>query len=205
MTTTNSYISTDEAVDYVGQNAARSTDFIDDCINAASRQIDRWCGRHFYQVTEARTFDVEELDCLELGPFNDLVSVTTLKVDANADGSYETTYGSSLYQLEPVNAALRGEPYTEIELRSGTMFPTPVYGGPENLIQITGVWGWPSVPPEVKSACRILVAEMVALENAPLGTSGGGDFGAAYVGSGTRKRAFDMLAPYRHPANFGLA
>jgi len=202
MTVTNGYLTSEEGVEYVGQNSARSASLVDDAINSVSRLIDRYCGRHFYQVTEARTFEVEELDELCFGPFNDLTTLTTLKVDADGSGSYETTITD--YQLEPYNAAISGEPYLELNLLGGTLFPSPVYGGRENLIEITGVWGWPSVPPEVKQAARFLLNEHIKLQDAPLGTVGG-EFGISYARSTMPARVADLLGPYRHPGNFGLA
>lgn len=200
------YLTLAEAIQYVGRNEARADAELEDVVTAASRLIDNYCGRHFFQRTaEARTFEVDEFDCLEFGPFNDVVSITTLKTDSNGDGTYETTISAANYVLEPYNAAVKGEPYTELELINAVTFPIPAASGRENLIQITGTWGWPSVPVEIKQACRLLVAEMAKLADAPLGVAGYGEFGVFRVSSSIPPRARQMLEPFRHPANFGLA
>lgn len=204
MAIVNGYLTLAEAISYIGANEGRADALLEEIVISASRLVDNFCGRHFYNVTEARKFEPEEPDCLEFGAFNDLTSLTTLKVDANGDGTYETTISSGNYLLEPVNAAVRGRPYTEIELLNSTLWPIKQASGREYLIEITGTWGWPSVPPEVKSATRILVAEVAKLADAPLGVVGG-EFGVYRVGYTLPPRARQMLEPLRHPANFGLA
>lgn len=200
----NGYITLDEARSYVGRQSSVDPAELEDVVTSASRLIDRHCGRHFYSKTEARTFEVDDLCELHFGPFNDLTTLTTLKTDAAGDGTYETTISASSYQLEPFNAAVRAEPYLEVWLLGTTQFPAPVYGAREDLIQITGVWGWPSVPAEVKQACRIITAEISKLQLAPLGSMGG-EFGVQYVRNQLPARAVSLLAPYRHPDNFGVA
>lgn len=208
MTITAGYLTQDEALTYV-KAANTSSEFVEDCVNTASRWIDQHCSRHFYQdgtvgTPVARTFQVDDLRCLRFGPHNDLTSISTLKTDSTGDGTYETTISASSYELGPLNAAARNEPYLTLRLFAGTEFPTSTTGR-SDLIQVTGVWGWPAVPPQVKSACRILVAEMVKLQDAPLGFAGGMEMGTAYVGSMAVKKAQMMLAPLRHPDGFGIA
>jgi hypothetical protein len=208
VTITRGLLTIDEAVSYVGKNQSVDTAELEDAVTAVSRKIERFCGRHFDQITEARTFEVEDESELELGPFNDLVSVTTLKTDSTGDGVYETTIASTAYQLEPYNAALRDEPYTELCLIDGSSWPTSssLSGtGRENVIQITGVWGWPAVPAEVKQAARHLLNFAVKLQDAPLGVAGGMDMGAVYVGGRLPPFAVDLLRPYVHPLYVGLA
>ncbi|NBW09905.1 MAG: hypothetical protein EBR82_17955 [Caulobacteraceae bacterium] len=206
MAITNGYLTLAEAVAYTGANDGRADAELEDVVTSVSRLIDNYCGRHFYQRTaEARTFEADESDCLEFGPFNDLVSITTLKTDENGDGTYETTISSSNYLLEPVNAAILGRPYRELELLNGVTWPIPPASGRDYLIQITGTWGWPAVPPEVKQAARIMVAEVSKLADAPLGVAGYGEFGVFRVSSSIPARARQLLEPLRHPDNFGIA
>lgn len=210
MTVTNGYLTAQEAATYIGRQFPDGSGILDDAITAVSRMIDRHCGRHFYTVTATRYFDTDCADELELGPYNDLVSVTTLKSDADGDGVYETTHTSDTYQLCPVGATSRApyaEPYTEIELlSSATLFPLYSATGREKPIQIVGSWGWPTaVPVEVKQAARILIAEMAALQHAPLGLAGSPEFGLSRVPSRMPARAADLLAPLVHPDHVGIA
>jgi hypothetical protein len=212
VTITDGYLTAQEASAYIGRQYPDGSGILDDVVSAVSRMIDQHCGRHFYQdgtvgTPVARVFEVEDVAELELGPFNDLVSISTLKTDDNGDGTYETTWSASNYQLCPVNAASRGaysEPYTEIDLLNGTSFPSAVASGREYLIQVTGVWGWPAVPVEVKQAARILIAEVAKLQDAPLGVAGASEFGVFRVPSQMPPVARRMLGPLVHPAHVGL-
>lgn len=208
MSITNGYLTATEAQSYTGRQTADATGILDDVVTACSRMIDRYCGRHFYTVTATRIFDAHKPHEVHLGPYNDLISITTLKSDDNGDGVYETTWTASQYQLCPVGAATRApvaEPYTEIELLSGYTFPTVVPSGREGLIEIAGSWGWPTaVPVEVKQACRILVAEVAKLQDAPFGVSGNDLTGVQYAPRQMPAAAKRLLDPYRHPDHVGI-
>lgn len=90
---------------------------------------------------------------------DDLVSVTTLKVDTDADGSFadETAYAATDYELLPRNAVDGPEahPYTCIYIPT---WSTKSIWVPTQLVEINGIWGWPSVPDRVKRACIHLTA-----------------------------------------------
>lgn len=171
---------------------------------AASRAIEQACGRHFWRTanTEVRTFTPDDYYCLKLPPFSDLVSVTTLKTDSGGDGTFETTWAASDYQLLPLNATAAPEqrPYREIKAVGSQLFPLPYLSLSRNdRVQITGVFGWPSVPYGIKQAALLLAAETFRLKDAPLGVAGFGDFGAIPVRSSAPKVAYYTL-PYKLPA-----
>ena len=208
MTITNGYITSAEAQAYTGVNLAGSTALLDDVVTASSRLIDEYCGRHFYSELTARYFDTDHPQRLTLGPFNDLSSVTSITEDRAGDGSYSTTYTAGQYQLGPVGAVTRApiaQPFTELRLLNNVTFMCAVPTGRRGLIRIDGTWGWPAVPVEVKQACRIIVAEVMKLESAPLGIVGFADFGVTRVSKSMSPRAIQMLSPYRHGGNFGVA
>ena len=205
MTITNGYITQAEAVAYVGQNLVQDTSLLDDVVEAVSRKIDRYCEREFFQTTEARTFATDDIYSLTFGSFNDLVSVTTLKTDPAGTGTFSTTIGATSYQLLPYNAPQASEPYTSLQLLGGVQWPVPTFNMRQNTVEITGVWGWPAVPFEVKQACRIMVAEIAKMQESPLGVAGFGEYGVMRVGKSLPPRAMDFLAPYRHAQSFGIA
>jgi hypothetical protein len=209
MATTN-YLTTDEARSYVGMSSAVDTLELDDVITAVSRMIDRYCGRQFFQQTAtAKYFDSPDQERIDFGPYGDCVSVSAFAYDYNDDGTYESTLTAADYQLLPVGATTRGpisEPFTGVQVLNGQPLPlAPAASGRTGLVRITGTWGWPAVPVEVKQAARILVAEVYKLSDAPLGVAGVGEFGIIRVQRQMPARALQLLAPYRHPANVGLA
>ena len=66
-----------------------------------SRQVDRFCNRQFYSLTETRDFNGPGGTTLLCG---DAVALSSLKEDTNQDGTFETTWATSDYHLWPYNA-----------------------------------------------------------------------------------------------------
>jgi hypothetical protein len=150
---------------------------------ASSRDVEQHCQRIFYRSAAAtvRTFVPTDSYCLKLPVFNDLVSVSALKTDAAGDGTFGTTWTAADYQLLPYNpsAAPEQRPYEQIDAIGGQTFPIN-YGYSrtrKDRVQITGVFGWPSVPRLVREATLLLAAETFKLKEAPFGIAGGDDFG----------------------------
>ena len=68
---------------------------------AVSVLVEGYCDRHFYPLTTTRAFD-GPADARLTVP--DLISVTSLKSDDDDDGTYETTWATTDYELIPLNA-----------------------------------------------------------------------------------------------------
>ncbi len=172
-------------------------------ILAVSREIDQHCGRHFYRITEPRTLVPTDRYRLNLGEFNDLVSVTTLKTDASGDGTFETTWTTADYQLltangtPNINAGPEAKPYTQIRAIGAQTFPCAwAWNSRTDRVEITGTWGWPQVPVDVREACKLLAVESgKLLREAPFGVAGFGEFGVVRVRD--NRKAMAYLAPYR--------
>jgi hypothetical protein len=132
---------------------------VDAAINAASRQIDGWCGRRFWQdgSVVAREFYADDYRTVCPG---DISTATGLivKVDTGDDGTFATTLTvNTHFLLRPLNAAdeVPVWPYTEILLTDDTSawFVQSASGRPN--VQITAKYGWPAVPDDVTQACLI--------------------------------------------------
>jgi hypothetical protein len=199
MTITNGYVTTAEARRYVGQNDNIDTTDLDEVITAVSRMIDAYCRRHFFQSTEARTFQPDDYLMLTLGANNDLVSVTSITIDEEGDGTYGKTLVSTEYQLQPTNrTAPEPVPVTMIRALGVFEWPVPLIDQDQlDRVKITGVWGWPAVPAAVKRACLLQTARIARRQESPLGVAGFGEFGAIRVSSQPDPDLRAMLAPYR--------
>lgn len=165
-------------------------------LSSASREVDQWCRRQFNKTTtaSARVFYPESC---RLAVVDDFHTTTDLAVatDTGDDGTYETTWASTDYQLEPLNQMLDGEsgwPYWRIRAVESRLFPT---SGRRAPLQVTAQWGWNAVPAGVKEATLILAAEMLKLKDAPFGVAGFGEFGAVRVRN--NPKAMGLLQPYR--------
>jgi hypothetical protein len=172
-------------------------------LEAVTRWIDDYCDRHFWQDGEtgsevARTFSPHHPRSFDLYSFADLVSVTEVATDESGDGTYETVWDASDYQLWPVNQPT-GRPYTRIEAIGNRTFPirsTP--GSLGNRVRITGIWGWPDVPEPVHQACLLQASRVMKRRNSPEGITGfGNEFGHIRVSNRLDVDVQLLLDPYR--------
>lgn len=186
--------------------ALRITDTVDDSlleisIEAASREIDGWCERVFTASTATRIYRPTDVFTVDV---DDLQSITTLKTDSDGDGVFDVTWESTDYQLNPLNGIAGGitTPYTQVRAIGQYLFP--IYE-PRNVnsneasIQITGVWGWSSVPTAVKQACIILSMRQFKRYDSPTGVMGFGDLGVMRVGR-VDPDVEKLLMPFRRMA-----
>lgn len=174
---------------------------------AVSRWIEGYCERLFWRSTSTpRTFvPGRDIYCLKLPVYCDLVSVTSLKTDTAADGTFATTWSASDYQLLPYNTAAAPEqlPYNEIRaIGSRTfpwLYPAALRGipGRRDLIQVTGVWGWPKVPYGIRQGAAIIVADTFKLKDSAFGVEGGADFTTTI---GENRRAMKFIDQYKRNA-----
>jgi len=119
----------------------------------------------------------------------DLVSVSAIQVDDNADGTYETTLSAADYQLHQQFNAPATWPYEYIA-RFDDYWPRPEYSDRlRRVVRVTGVWGWPSVPDAIKQATLLLAARHLQRGQSALGFQALQDFG----GFGIRSTDPDYL------------
>lgn len=197
MALTNPYCSLTEL-----KAALRITDSVDDpllelAINGASRQIDGYCERIFYSTASAtRVYAPQSATLCET---DDIISVTSIKTSSDGDGAFDITWGSTDYQLEPLNGFSGGmaTPYTRIRAVGDYLFPEfPNYGlNTEATVQVIGTFGYTSVPDAVKQACIILSMRQFKRYDSPLGVAGLGDLGVMRV-SRVDPDVAALLEPY---------
>jgi hypothetical protein len=177
------------------------TDSTDDAalqsvLDATDTLIDLYCDRKtgFGTASETRYYTAEDYEYVLT---DDLVSVTTLQTDDDANGTYETTWTSGTdYVLAPRNAALDGFPYTEIDtsVTWPRNFPKDVYIG----VKVVGVFGFPSVPAAVKQAEIIQAGAVWNSRTAPFGVIGSADLGGILrMSRALHPEAALILEPYR--------
>lgn len=157
--------------------AFRITDNVDDSllelsIESASREIDGWCERVFYNAgTATRIYIPTDSFHVEI---DDLISLTTLKSSSTGEG-FDNTWAAGDYQLEPLNGVAGGitnHPSTRIRAVGNKIFPL---WDPRNInsheatVEVRGVFGWSAVPTAVKQACIILSMRQFKRYDTPLG------------------------------------
>jgi hypothetical protein len=165
-------------------------------LDATDTLIDLYCDRKtgFGTATETRYYTAEDWEYVLT---DDLVSITTLQTDDDANGTYETTWTAGTdYVLAPRNAALDGFPYTEIDtsVTWPRNFPKDVYIG----VKVVGVFGFPAVPAAVKQAEIIQAGAVWNSRTAPFGVIGSADLGGILrMSRALHPEAALILEPYR--------
>jgi hypothetical protein len=165
-------------------------------LDATDTLIDLHCDRKtgFGTATETRYYTAEDYQYVLT---DDLVSVTTLQTDDDANGTYETTWTSGTdFVLAPVNAALDGFPYTEIDTSVSwpRNFPKDVYIG----VKVVGVFGFPTVPAAVVQAEIIQAGAVWSSRTSPFGVIGSADLGGILRQTrALHPEAALILEPYR--------
>jgi hypothetical protein len=178
--------------------ALRITDSVDDsllemAIDSASRLIDGYTYRYFYNAgTATRNFAAEDSYLVLM---DDLVSISELRT-TDEIGSEYVTWNPTDYQLQPVNGKQDGlnTPYTSILAVDDKLFNTL---GSQALVRITGVWGWSAVPIAVTQATIIQSSRIYKRLDSPLGVAGFGDLGAIRVGRALDPDVEQLVMPYR--------
>ena len=158
---TNGYVTLEEFKNSLSEAGMTSNapddEVMESIITDVSRHIDAQTGRRFYSTTadETRTYSTANRRRVFT---DDILSVTTLKVDYDGDRTYATTISSTDYDLAPDNALLNGEPYTYIELAPLCVENFPQY---RRGVQVVGKFGYSATTPaDIRQACLLICVSL---------------------------------------------
>lgn len=202
MSITNGYATRNQvkAALRIGVGDTLDDDLIDNCVGAASRLIDGYCNRKFWQsgTAEARVFQAEDSFYCSI---DDIAGTAlTLRTSTQADGTFDLQWSVSDYQLEPLNGNLDGLTWSYDKIRAvgDYLFPTVNANyGEQALVQVTAVFGWPSVPEPITQATIIQSSRIFKRYDSPLGVAGFGDLGAIRVSRFLDPDMAQLVEPYR--------
>jgi len=175
-------------------------DLIDNCAGAASRLIDGYCNRKFWSVGSAtsRVYTAEDDYYCSI---DDIAGTAlTLKTSSLADGVFDVTWTVTDYQLEPLNGNLDGLTWSYDKIRAvgDYLFPNVNANyGTQALVQVTAIFGWPSVPEPVTQATIIQASRLFKRYDSPLGVAGFGDMGAIRISRALDPDVAQLVEPYR--------
>lgn len=181
------------------KGALRITDSVDDsllemAVESASRLIDGYAGRIFYNAGTAVKYFAAQDSFTTL--IDDAISVSSVQTSSNLDSNYDTTWKTTDYQLNPLNGYVDGlyVPYNTITATDDFLFP---FAGAEAGVKVTGVWGFASTPIAITQACVIQASRIYKRLDSPLGVAGFGDLGAIRVSSRLDPDVAQLVDPYR--------
>lgn len=167
---------------------ATRDDLLSAAIRAASRGIDRNCGRRFYldPTPSARTYIPTDrviredtggllaFGASELLIVDDIGSTDGLIVETGVAGGDFTAVTD--FEVLPENALAKGLPLTGLLRTAG------YWGYRTSRVRVTARWGWPQVPDEVVEATKIQALRLYRRKDSPEGILGSAEWGAVRVG-----------------------
>jgi hypothetical protein len=175
---------------------------IEAAIFAASRMIDDYCQRSFYQEGTLAAPVIKYYT--PLNPWyleiDDLLQPTEVASRANQSGPFTQIWNLDTdLMYEPVNNPELGRPVTRLLAIQTYVFP---YFFPQT-VKITGVWGFKEIPYEVELACKIQASRLFIRKQSPFGIAGSVELGTVRLSSRLDPDVEILLKTYRR--NFGLA
>ena len=176
-----SYVALSELKSALGITVSTDDAFLNLAIDSAEQSIDDLCGRKFSVdgSASARTYRAQPY----LAVTDDISTLTGLvvKTDTSGDGTFDTTWASTDYQVEPLNNLLKTTPRSVNNLRAVGSYTFPVYGDGLAAVEVTAKWGWPAVPDSIKQSALMLSSRFYSRKSSPLGVIGVGDFGPVRI------------------------
>ncbi len=192
MAITNGYATLQQIKAAIGIADGFEDSLLEMAIESASRQIDSYTERVFYNAgTAVRIYS--PLDNYVL-PTDDFISLS--KVETSEDGeSFDTEWAATDWQAEPLNNLAGGLVTSYTQIRAVDNYLFPVREG-EATARLTGVWGWSSVPIAVTQATIILGSRIFKRLDSPLGIISG-ELGSMRVGFRLDPDVQHLIEPYR--------
>ena len=161
-------------------------------IESASRQIDSYTERYFYNAgTATKIFaPVDNYVC----ETEDFITLTSVKTSEDGE-TFDTTWAAKDWQAEPLNGRAGGvtTSYYQIRAIEDYLFP---YRNGEATVEIVGTWGWTAVPIAITQATVILASRIFKRLDSPLGIISG-EMGSVRVGFRLDPDVQHLVDPYR--------
>jgi hypothetical protein len=188
-TNASSYCTLADVKDALDITGTDHDDLLSSLISAVTSEIDNYCERSFASASATRYFDGVGDNLI----VDDLVSVTTFKLDAGGDGVWETTLTEGTdFLLYPYNTS----PKWLVKLTDDST-ASSFAKGVRKGVEIAGTWGYSTVPEPVRQAALIQTCRLFRLSQSGYGTEiGTPDIGTATVFQGLSSDAKRMLGPY---------
>jgi hypothetical protein len=164
-------------------------------ISATSRAIDRHTGRRFWQDTAVQAKVYRPDDAYE-AEVDDISTTTGLVVetDTTGDATWATTWASTDYQLEPLNASTESVAHAWWRIVAIDRYLFPVVAR-RTTLRVTARFGWSAIPDEVTEACLIRAAALFKRKEAVFGVAGFNGFGEVRIGRNDHD-VVSLLHPY---------
>ncbi len=193
------YITVQQLRDAIGDGSTLDTTLLQNAILAASRGVEGFCGRHFYQHTATQYFFPDTFWTVTL---NDMDLATTTGLSVHIDTGYSGTYTEERildtdFICEPLNQSvngIEGWPFTSLRAINGKIWFLQYVDFQRYTVKVTGTWGWPAIPYPVMAATTIVASYLYKRPEAALGTTGMAELGMMRV---QQPDVAQTLQPYK--------
>lgn len=175
MAIVNGYLTLAELKGVLGDTGATHDGDYERAIEAASRQIDEWCRRQFWQSTPAspRVFDARTPYLLYT---DDVATTAGLVIEVYGSSQAWSALTSTQFLASPA-VGFNGRPINRFVSADG-LFPVATNRA---YVRVTAVWGWPTVPAHVRQACQILAVDHFKSKDLTGGIAGFGELGPVRI------------------------
>jgi len=199
MAIVNGYCSLAELKTYTGISGSGQDDNLENAIEGASREIDRICGRIFYQTSsENRYYTPDNVLSVQVDDIS-TTSGLVVKIDSNDDGTHDTTLTIDTdFYLTPVNTTntqIQYQPYTGINIldtRSSERFDTTIV----KQLKVTAAFGFSSPPDAIKQATLIQGLRLFKRKDTPFTVYGSEQTGTVELFQKFDPDAMKMIKGY---------
>lgn len=192
MALTNSYATLQQLKSAIGIADGFDDSALEMALEAASRQIDSYTERYFYNAgTATKIFaPIDNWVC----PTEDFTTLTQVQTSEDGD-TWDTTWAADDWQAEPLNGRAGGlvTSYTQIRAVEDYLFP---YRNGEATVRLTGTWGWSAVPIAITQATIILASRIFKRLDSPLGIISN-ELGSMRIGFRLDPDVQHLIEPYR--------
>mgnify|MGYP002623143289 FL=1 len=180
MAIVNGYCTLAELKTYLGLSGSGQDDNLENAIEGASRQIDQYTGRIFYQTDSQDNFYTPDNFFIQAVDDISTASGLVVKLDTTDDGTHDKTLTKDTdFALLPVNvsnALDQNQPFTHIKIldnRSSERFDPDIF----NNIKVTAQFGFSSVPDAIKQATFLQATRLFKRKDSPFSVYGNPETG----------------------------
>jgi hypothetical protein len=199
---TNAYTTLERVAAETGNRDQTNDIRLEAAINAASRQIDDYTGRRFWQDATVVVREFYADDHLELlSSVSQVMDISTttglvVKIDDGDTGAFATTLTiGTHFIVTPPNAGDDGEPFTGIRLVDG-LYSLPMSTSGRPGVQVTAKFGFAAVPDAVEQACLLQSILLYKASDAALGGLSFGDGAFMRIRGGLNPIAQSLIERY---------
>lgn len=198
------YVEVEEFSDWLEIGGPGDDAHLERAISTAEQDVDEYCGWGAGGFIASTSTSVNKVDKRWVSPDGRRLLLPfgiydatgfVLKTDEGDDGTFETTWASTDYELAPVDgrfSGVDGFPFCEIWAVGDYLFPRT--GVRRAVAEVTALTGWAAVPSSVRSATQQRAAQVFMRRQSSDGRT---SFGFR---AGGRDRDWELeLANVRHP------